>query len=224
MGYTIDFSTLSIDAYGDSLKKKTLIPSQKILQEGLEEKLAYFKSIGIKTVLELQKILKNKKKLSELAQASGLSEIYLTTLLREINGRQPKPRKLMDFVHIPKETIERLQQLGIKNTVHLYGKVLTDQSRRQLAQETGIAIEDILKLSRLTDLTRIQWVNTTFAWVLYQAGYDTVDKVATADYEELYKNIKRLNDERSLYKGNIGLNDMKICVEVAQEVKQEMVL
>ena len=222
MGYYIDYSTITIDEYMEKIKYKTLIPSQMILKERLEERFSYIKSLGIKNVLELEKALKNKQKLLELAQAPCLSEQYLSVLLREIKGRQPKPRKLTNFTHIPNDTLTKLQQLSIKTSVHLYDKVLTPKSRKEFAEKTAIPYSDILELAQLTDLIRIQWVNTTFARVLYEAGYNTIEKVSNADYEVLYEKIKKLNAERHLYKGNIGLNDMKICVEAAKEVKQEM--
>ncbi len=224
MGYYIDYSTITIDEYMEKLKYKSLIPSQIILKEGLEEKFSCIKGLGFKNVLELEKALKNKQKLLELAQAPCLSEQYLSALLREIKGRQSKPRKLADFAHICNDTLTKLQQLGIKTTAHLYDKVISEKSRKEFAQRTNIPYADILELAQLTDLTRIQWVNTTFARVLYEAGYNTIEKVSGADYEVLYKEIKKLNEERHLYKGNIGLNDMKICVEAAKEVKQEMEL
>ncbi len=222
MGYYINYASITIDEYKEKIRNKTLIPSQQILKDALEERFDYFKSIGIKNVLELEKTLKKKEKLLELAQAPCLSEQYLTALLREIKGRQPKPRKLMDFTHISDDILTKLQQLGIKNTAHLYEKVLTKKSRKAFAESTNIPQSDILELAQLTDLTRIQWVNTTFSRVLYEAGYDTIEKVSGADYEVLYRGIKKLNEERHLYKGNIGLNDMKICVEAAREVEQEM--
>ncbi|MCK4732829.1 MAG: hypothetical protein KAT65_10280, partial [Methanophagales archaeon] len=67
-----------------------------------------------------------------------------------------------------------------------------------------------------------RWVNHTFAYVLLEAKYDTVEKVANADYKELYETIKQLNDERELYKGHIGLHDMKLCVEAAKDVSLDI--
>lgn len=222
MGYYVDLSSITIDEYMEKLKTKTLIPSQKILKDSLEERLNYLKSLGISNVFDLEKTLKKKEKLLELAQAPCLSEEYLTVMLREIKGRQPKPRKLTDFTHIPEDALSKLLDIGIKTTAHLYDEVLTKENRKAFSEKTTIHPSTILELAQLTNLTRIQWVNTTFARVLYEAGYDTIEKVSSANHEVLYKEIKKLNEERNLYKGNIGLNDMKICVEAANEVKQEM--
>ena len=222
MGYYLDFSSITIDQYKEKLKRKTMIPSRMILKENLDERFSYFKSLGIKNVLELEKILKKKEKVRELAKEKCLSEDFLIALGRELKAIQPKPRKFKDFLGISEETISKLEKNGIKSTKHLYDKVITKNDRKETAKATGINEEEILDLTKLTDLTRIQWVNGTFASVLYEAGYDTVEKVVKADYEELYNTVKKLNAERKLYKGNIGLNDMKILVEAAGEVPQDI--
>ncbi|QUI22287.1 DUF4332 domain-containing protein [Vallitalea pronyensis] len=218
MGFYIDFGTITMDQYLEKLKKKILIPSRMILREDIDQRFAYFKSIGIKNVLELEKMLKKKDKLSALAEAPCLSEAYLKVLSSELKSIQTKPRKLKDFNGFATDTISKLEACGIKNTRHLFDRVLTPEKRAELAGETGISEQDIMELTQLTDLTRIQWVNTTFARVLYEAGYDTIEKVAHADYQVLYDTIMTLNAERHLYKGHIGLNDMHIVVQAAQEV------
>lgn len=70
-------------------------------------------------------------------------------------------------------------------------------------------------ITRATDLSRIKWVGHTFAYVLLKTGYDTAEKVANADYKELYLTIKQLNKEQTIYNGYIGEHDMKLCIEAA---------
>lgn len=222
MGYYLDFSLITIDQYKEKLKKKTMIPSRMILKENLDERFSYFKGLGIENVLELEKILKKKEKVVELANEKCLSEDFLIALGRELKAIQTKPRKFKDFLGISEETISKLEKNGIKSTKHLYDKVITKNDRKKTAKATGISEEEVLELTKLTDLTRIQWVNGTFASVLYKAGYDTIEKVVKADYEELYNTVKKLNAEQKLYKGSIGLNDMKILVEAAAEVPQDI--
>ena len=79
-----------------------------------------------------------------------------------------------------------------------------------------------MRLARLTDLSRIKWVNHTFAYVLMEAGYDSAGSVADADYKKMYTSIKQLNLEKEIYKGNIGANDMKRCVEAAQDLELDV--
>ena len=40
--------------------------------------------------------------------------------------------------------------------------------------------------------------------------------MADADHQELYEDVKKLNEERQIYNAHIGLHDMKLCVESAQ--------
>ena len=99
---------------------------------------------------------------------------------------------------------------------------MTPQSRVVLSQQTGIDKNELLRITKLVDLSRIRWVNHTFAYVLYEVGYDRVEKVAGADYKDLHDKINRLNQERKLYKAHIGLHDMKLCVEAAKMVSLDI--
>ena len=118
--------------------------------------------------------------------------------------------------------ILKLEKLGIKNTLQIFDKILSPQSRNEISIQTGISESEILKLAKLTDLSRIRWVNHTFAYVLLEAGFDTAEKVADADYKELYEKVKKLNEERGIYKAHIGLHDMKLCVEAAKDVSLDI--
>ncbi len=83
-------------------------------------------------------------------------------------------------------------------------------------------MNEIVRLSRLVDLSRIRWVNHTFAYVLLEAGYDSTEKVVNADYKELYEIVKKLNEDREIYNATIGLHDMKLTVEAARDVSLDI--
>lgn len=222
MGYYIDLSLISIEEYKNKLKNKILIPSRLILREKIDERFKYFKEVGIKSVLDLLQSLKKKEKFEALSEVPILSKEYLTILLREIKSLHPEPNKFSDITGIPNDVITKLEKYGIKNTAQLFDKVLTKESRKETARLIQIDDISILELTKLTDISRIQWVNSTFARILYESGYDTTEKVSKANYEELYESIKMINAEKRLYKGNIGLNDMKICVEAAKDVSLDI--
>ncbi|HNZ72428.1 MAG TPA: DUF4332 domain-containing protein, partial [Prolixibacteraceae bacterium] len=207
MGYYTDLATISIDDYQAKLESADLLPSRMLLKERLAERFGYFKSIGIRNVLDLQKLLKKKEKLAELTKVDGFSEDFLVVLLREINSIQPKPNKLNEFFGISSETVSKLEKNGIKDTLKLFDHVLTPQSRKKLAAETNIPEAEILELAKLTDLSRIKWVGATFARMLYEVGVDTAEKASKTDYVELHQKIFQLNKEKNFYKGQIGLHD-----------------
>jgi hypothetical protein len=222
MGYYINLTSISLDSYKEKLESSDLLPSRMILKDKLDERFHYFQSIGISNVQELLQTLKKKEKLKELSKVEYLSEDYLIILLRELNSIHPKPNKIKEFYGISSQIITQLEKIGIKDTVGLFDKVIAPKSRKELAIKTAITDNEILELTKLTDLSRIRWVGAMFARVLYESGFDTVEKVSKANYEDLYKTIAQLNKERNLYKGNIGLNDMRLCVNAAKEVPLEI--
>jgi hypothetical protein len=218
MGYYIDLENISIDNYKEILKSADLLPSRMILKDNLDINFDLIKKQTVKNLDELLKILKNKQKLQDFSKQSNLNENYLTILVREIKSYRPKPNKIKDFPSITDDVILKFENIGIKNTLQLFDKVLTPKSRIEISKQSGIDENEVLKITKLTDLSRIRWVNHTFAYVLFEAKYDTVEKVANADYTELYETIKQLNNERKIYKAHIGLHDMKLCVEAAKDV------
>lgn len=222
MGYYIDLKCISIDKYKEVLKSADLIPSRMILKENTDNNLDIIKSHNIKNLDELQKSLKNKKKLQELSKQFGISERFLEVLRAEINGYLQKPNRIKDFSCVDEDIVHGLEKLGLKNTFKLYGEVLTQEKRDELSIKIGISKKDIMQLTKLTDLSRIRWVNHTFAYVLLEAGFDTAEKVANADYKEMYKTIKQLNEERKIYNAHIGAHDMKLCVESARSLDFEI--
>jgi hypothetical protein len=222
MGYYIDLEKLTIDDYRIKLEKAYLPPSRMILKDRLDERFGYFKRIGTKSVKELIQSLKKKDKFTELSKVDCLSGDYLTILLRELNSTLPKPNKIADFFWISKNTIEKLEKIGIKNTEILYDKVITKSNRQILAESVGIDYRDILELTKLTDLSRIKWVGVTYARILYDLGVDTAEKVSKSDAIDLHSRINQFIKEKNLFNGQIGINDIKILIETATEIPLEI--
>ncbi|MEP1097025.1 MAG: DUF4332 domain-containing protein [Cyclobacteriaceae bacterium] len=222
MSYYRDLKDISIEQYKQILRSADMIPSWMVLKENIDECMEAIKDCDIQNLDELKTAVKNKDKVQEFAQQSGLSIDYLSVLRRVVNGYHPKPNRIKDFPNISEETVAKLQELGYKNTLQLYDAILTKEKRKKLSLETGISIGEIRQLGSMTDLSRIRWVNHTFAYVLKEAGYDSAESVASADYQEMYETIIKLNREREIYKGNIGAHDMKLCVEAAQGLDFEI--
>lgn len=222
MGYYIDLKNISIDEYREVLRTGDLLPSQMVLKENIDDIFRNIKKQKISNVEDLRKALNSKNKLQDFSKRSGISEDYLKILIRNVNSYRQKPNRIKDFPGISKNVILQLEGIGIKNTLQLFDKILTPQSRIELSSQTGISESDVLRLAKLTDLCRIRWVNHTFAYVLLEAGYDTAEKVAVADYPKLYEEVKKLNEERRIFKGHIGVHDMKLCVEAARDLPFEI--
>lgn len=222
MGYHIDLEKITIDEYLLKISSAYLPPSRMILKEETVERFGYFKSIGITNLKELQQQLSKKAKLEELSHVSCFSGDYLTILLRELNSMIPKPHKIADFTDVSSATAEKLSQVGINNTQKLYDNTLTRSDRQKLADSAGIGYGEILELTKLADLSRIKWVGVTFAQILFLVGADTVEKVSNSEPAQLHLQINQLIKEKNLYKGQIGLNDVRIIIDSACELPNDI--
>lgn len=222
MGYYIDLEKITIKDYQKKLESAYLPPSRMILKEKLDERFEYFENTGIKNVKELIQLLNKKDKFAELSKINCLSGDYLTILLRELNSTLPKPNKITDFIEIAKLTISSLEKIGITNTEKLYNKVIKKSDRQKLADSTGIKYQDILELTKLSDLSRIKWVGVTYAQMLYNLEVDTVEKVSESDPIDLHARINQMIKKKNIFKGAIGLNDVKILIESASELPLEI--
>jgi hypothetical protein len=75
---------------------------------------------------------------------------YLTILRREVNSYQPKPIKLKDFPGVDPGVVQKLDQIGIKNTLQLFPNLLTPEARHEFAKQNQIAYEELLVARALT--------------------------------------------------------------------------
>lgn len=218
MGYYIDFKKITLSDYKLTLASAYLPPSRMTLKEQWNERFCYFENMGIRNVAELIQLLKKKDKMAELSKTPCFSEAYLTILLRELNSIHPKPNNIEDFAGTSNDTVEKLKKIGVKNSEQLYSKVFTASDRLKLSESTGINLNEIQRLTKLSDLSRIKYVGVTFAHMLYILGVDTAEKASKSDPDELHMAIAQLNKEKNIYKGQIGINDIRIFVNAAKEV------
>jgi len=219
--YYVDLSKFSLEKLGHRIKNTRLPPSQRILQVNIDERFSCLAENGIENLEQLQKVLKTKSDVQSFADDTGLPLDYLTVLRREVNSYQPKPINLKDFPGVDPEAVVKLIQIGIKNTKQLFPNVLTPQDRRVIAEQNQIQFDEILELTKLTDVARLKWVGPKFARLLIESDYDTVEKVANSNYEELYQALLRTNEQSNIYKGKFGMEDLKDWVNVVvQDVPQ----
>ncbi len=218
MGYHIDLKSISLEDYKLKLETSDVLKSRKILKESIGERFEAFKTLGIKNLYDLHQILKKKKQWDQLKKHELLTDEYLTILLRELNSFLPKPNKIAEFPGIAPEVVYKLESAEIKDTSKLYDRVLTSQSRKLLAEKTGIHLEIINELTSLTDLSRIKWGSALFARMLYNIGFISVEQVAMANASELHQKLLNINIEHVYFKGQVGLNDIRLFINAAKDL------
>lgn len=222
MPYYVDLSKISLDQYKEKLIIADLVPSRQVLKEDIYLNFTILKNAGINNTEELYDALKTKKRVQNFATEHQIDENYLTILIRELKGYRQPPVKIKDFFHLAPAVISKLEGIGLKNTQQLYEHIKTKDLRKELAIKTKIDTETINELAKLTDLSRVRWVNHTFAYALVRSGIESVKQLSETDFEQLHILINETNRKLNLYKANIGVHDMKITVEAANELPIEV--
>ena len=218
MAYYIDAEKVSLDDLRKRIEDTDLIPSRVSLLENIAEKMKRLEQQGITTFAQLRTELKNSKRLEALAKVTGIDVDYLVLLRREIESFFPRSFPLRDFDWLPDEEISKLKKVGVGDIASFYQKACNIEKRKELAKTSGVDIVIIETLTRLADLTRVQWVSPTTARMLVEAGYDNAAKLAAADGEELFNAFVRVNDGGRFFKGTIGLRDVKRLIRAASYI------
>jgi hypothetical protein len=98
---------------------------------------------------------------------------------------QRKPFALKGFRGVSPEHLDTLAALGIRDVKQMLGVGQTGSERTTLTEETGIPLEVIVELVKLSDLARLSGVKGIRARLYLDAGVDTVDAMAEWDPEDL---------------------------------------
>ena len=95
------------------------------------------------------------------------------------------PFPLSGFRGVEPEYIDKLALEGIKNVSQMVQAGRTPQDRLALAEETGVPPEVVVEYVKLADLARVPGLKGIRARLYYDAGVDTLEKLAVWDPEEL---------------------------------------
>lgn len=218
MSYYIDAERVSLDDLQKRIKETDLIPSRCSLLEDIDEKFLKLKVNGFSTLADVRHDLKNPKNLPDLSKRTGIDQAYLTLLRREIEGYFPKAHPISTFDWFQKKDLDTLECKGLKNTLLLYEALNTPKKREEIVIDLGLDAHFIDSLFSLVDLTRIQWTSPIVARMLVSAGYTTVKSVSSANSNELFSELDRVNKENSYFKGKIGLRDVRRLIKAASYV------
>ncbi len=103
--------------------------------------------------------------------------------------KRRNPFKLREFRGVNSEHIAKLETLGIKTADQMLTAGSTKNKREILARESDVPENVILELAKLSDLAQLPGVKGIRARLYYDAGVDSVEKMAEWEPEALRRMV-----------------------------------
>ena len=157
----------------------------KTLEKAGKKELHTFEKWGDENNLKMNRYLWGIKEYYDFISKKRLS-LEANAMLGE---RYLSQFRLKDFVGVNQGHVKKLAKEGIKTAKEMLYAGLNKQQRKVLSQKTGIPREDILVLVKLSDQARIGGHKKVRARLYHEAGFDTIDKMASCDSEEMRKHL-----------------------------------
>ena len=92
----------------------------------------------------------------------------------------------------------KLKAVRIRSSTKLLERACTPRGRKQLAEQSGIPPDNILKWVNMADLMRIPGVAADYAELLAAAGVDTVKEFKRRNPANLVARMREINERKKL--------------------------
>ncbi|MAT44194.1 MAG: hypothetical protein CL609_17825 [Anaerolineaceae bacterium] len=224
VSYGLDLSQIKLDEFCTLLKEQDLLPSRVILRDNLDLYFDKLQTAGLFTMQDLVNQLSTKKKVETFSQTTGIPVDYLTILRRQARSYLASPIYLKEIPGINSQTVQKLAQIGINNSQHLFDRCLTPNQRIELANELQVPIEEINELAQLSDLVRAGWVGPIFVRLLHSTGIHSIKELAESDAADLYQRTLQVNQENKLTKAGYSQKDVLACIETAKKLPDRLLV
>lgn len=162
----------------------------RVWLDGLITNFVWLKRAGVQTYLDLVQQVNTREQCENFLKESGMGfPELIETLNYLLRWVLPFPTPIREFFN-PDDAIEMryfqaLKQQRITSSLDLLAQGRTTAQRTQLADATSIPLEFLLSLVHQADLSRLAYVRGKTVRYLCGAGYNTLDKLANADAEEM---------------------------------------
>lgn len=214
MGYSIDLSSLSIQNYKEHLLSIDLLPSRRILLDAIDARFSAIAECGIKNLRALMQALSTPSKMADFCSNTHIPQEYLTILKREIGSLVPKSVALTEFDMLSQEAADTLRSAGYRNSKDFFEAYpYIDESVRTTTECD--------KLYQLCGLVRVNGIGALAAKIFFEAGYATVDDIASAHPKVMAEKVNEVNSVKKYYDGQrLGIKDMSFCIVHAKMLQR----
>ncbi len=114
--------------------------------------------------------------------------------------------------------LECLSAEGIRDVSALLSRCREPGSLAELAARTGIPPDDLHRLAGLASLTQIVDIKGVRVILLYESGYDSLEKIARADPADMQRKLAETNDRLHILRRHPTLVETTYWVRQAGEL------
>jgi hypothetical protein len=141
---------------------------------------------------------------------------------QEIARRRGRRRslRLKDMQGVTPEHIEKMGVVGILDVEGVLEAGRTKEKRDELSRRSGLPPDEVLRLVRLADLTRIVDIKGLRVKLLYEAGIDTMEKLSSYDPQKLRGKLVAVNEHMRILRRHPTLVETKYWVAQAKTLKR----
>ncbi|MFX0205430.1 MAG: DUF4332 domain-containing protein [Candidatus Hodarchaeota archaeon] len=123
---------------------------------------------------------------------------------------------LRDFQDVNKEYIKMLASIGVRTASQMLEKGRNPAGRAELAQKSGVPLDYIVELVKLSNLARIGGLKKKRARLFFDAGLDTLDKIASWDASELMEMLSEFVSRTGFQGSPSNLSETKHTISMAR--------
>jgi hypothetical protein len=118
--------------------------------------------------------------------------------------------------------IKALGEAGLRTNLAVLQAGLNSNGRRQMAQNTGLAIEMITELVHRADFSRLPWASKATISNIIGAGYASLAQLAVANPEQLYADFFKYGERigKNLKLGNEIENSYRIAKIIPRLIQE----
>lgn len=134
-----------------------------------------------------------------------------------------KPLELWRILGCHGWTAWFLKQKGIDNVQRMLEYGNTKEKRESLAEVLEVPVEEITELTKLAELTRIPGLKRKRARLFYNAGYDTLEKIANSTSEEIIQKLSKHIKENDFDGWPPEKKEAKEAINIAKHLKSRII-
>ncbi len=123
--------------------------------------------------------------------------------------------RILDLHCLDQTEASRLVEFGIESTDRLLLIGAHKQGREDIAAETDIDEDTLLRLVHLADMMRVDGVGTEYCGLLDHAGVRTLKQLARRSPERLFNDLQELNEDGRVVRRLPSAPDVSSWVEQA---------